>query len=50
MAVLLAEQNAQMALSVADRGYVMQSGRVTTEARAQDLLASNEVRTAFMGM
>jgi branched-chain amino acid transport system ATP-binding protein len=50
IAVLLAEQNAEMALSVADRGYVLQSGRVVTEASARELRASDEVRTAFMGM
>jgi len=50
IAVLLAEQNAEMALSTADRGYVLQGGRVVTEAPAQALRASEEVRAAFMGM
>ena len=50
ISVLLAEQNAQMALSVADRGCVLQTGRVIAEATARELQASDQVRTAFMGM
>lgn len=50
MAVLVAEQNAEMALSVADRGYVLQSGRIAQEGSAAELKASDSVRVAFLGM
>jgi len=50
MAVLLAEQNARMALSVADRGVVLQGGRIVGEDSASALRASTEVRRAFLGL
>jgi branched-chain amino acid transport system ATP-binding protein len=50
MSVLLAEQNTEMALSVADRGYVVQSGRFVKEDSAKALKADDSVRQAFMGM
>jgi len=49
LSVLLAEQNAEMALSIADRGYVLQSGRVSVEDDAGALRASPQVRQAFLG-
>ena len=48
--VLLVEQNARAALSIADRGYVIETGRVTASGSAGALLADNRVRTAFLGL
>ncbi len=47
--VLLIEQNAHMALSVAHRGYVIESGRIVLEDSAQALLGNDEVRKAYLG-
>jgi branched-chain amino acid transport system ATP-binding protein len=47
--ILLVEQNAQMALSIADRGYVLETGRVTLEGKAQDLLENPLVIEAYLG-
>jgi branched-chain amino acid transport system ATP-binding protein len=47
--VLLVEQNAHMALSVAGRGYVLETGHVRLEDRAANLLANDEVRKAYLG-
>ena len=47
--VLLVEQNASRALSIADRGYVMESGLITMNGRGQDLLADPKVRAAYLG-
>ena len=47
--ILLVEQNAQMALAVADRGYVLESGRVVSSASAQELLHDDAVRKAYLG-
>ncbi len=47
--VLLVEQNAHMALAVAERGYVLETGRVRLEDRAAALLANDEVRQAYLG-
>ncbi|MCR5170849.1 MAG: ABC transporter ATP-binding protein [Desulfovibrio sp.] len=48
--VFLVEQNANQALRIAHRGYVMENGRIAMEGRAADLLASEEVRKAYLGM
>jgi branched-chain amino acid transport system ATP-binding protein len=48
--VLLAEQNARQALSIADRGYVFENGRITLEGRAADLLNSSDVAERYLGM
>ncbi|MBR5049832.1 MAG: ABC transporter ATP-binding protein [Desulfovibrio sp.] len=48
--VFLVEQNANQALRIAHRGYVMENGRIAMEGRATDLLASEEVRRAYLGM
>ncbi|WP_238121023.1 MULTISPECIES: ABC transporter ATP-binding protein [unclassified Xanthobacter] len=48
--VLLVEQNAFGALSVADRGYVMETGRVTMVGAAADLIADPRVREAYLGI
>jgi len=47
--ILLVEQNAQMALSIADRGYVLETGRVVLEGPAQDLLHNDMVIEAYLG-
>ncbi|MDR1620865.1 MAG: ABC transporter ATP-binding protein, partial [Synergistaceae bacterium] len=47
--ILLVEQNAQMALSVAHRGYVLETGKVAMRADAQDLLNNDEVKKAYLG-
>lgn len=47
--VLLIEQNAKMALSIADRGYVLETGKIVLEGTGQELLDSDEVRKAYLG-
>jgi branched-chain amino acid transport system ATP-binding protein len=47
--VLLVEQNALQALSLADRGYVLENGRIVLEGSAKDLLASEAVRRSYLG-
>jgi branched-chain amino acid transport system ATP-binding protein len=47
--VLLVEQNAHMALSVADRGYVLETGRLVVEGRPEALWGNEEVRAAYLG-
>ncbi len=47
--ILLVEQNARLALQIADRGYVLQNGRVTLEGSAHELLASEEMKSAYLG-
>ena len=49
VSILLVEQNAQMALSIADRGYVLETGRVVLEGPGQELLANPTVMEAYMG-
>jgi branched-chain amino acid transport system ATP-binding protein len=48
--VLLVEQNAFGALSVADRGYVMETGRITMSGPAADLIADERIRAAYLGI
>ena len=47
--VLLVEQNANMALSVADRGYVLETGRLVTQGKPEALWDNEDVRTAYLG-
>ena len=47
--ILLVEQNANMALSIAHRAYVMETGRITLQGAAKDLAASEDVRKAYLG-
>ena len=47
--ILLVEQNAQMALSVADRAYVLETGKISMSGNARDLLADDRVRQAYLG-
>ncbi len=47
--ILLVEQNAAMALSVANRGYVLETGKVVLEGSARDLLENPQVKAAYLG-
>ena len=47
--ILLVEQNAQAALSVADRGYVLETGKVVTTGTGAELLASPVIKKAYLG-
>ena len=47
--ILLVEQNAQMALSVADRAYVIGTGKITMSGNAADVLTDDRVRAAYLG-
>ena len=49
MSILLVEQNAQMALQLADRGYVIESGNIVLEDTARNLLGNDQVRKAYLG-
>ncbi len=46
---MLIEQNAKMALSIADRGYVLETGSVVLSGTGEELLASDEVKKAYLG-
>jgi branched-chain amino acid transport system ATP-binding protein len=47
--VFMVEQNANMALSIADRGYVLQTGRIVLDDTAEGLLANEDLRKAYLG-
>jgi branched-chain amino acid transport system ATP-binding protein len=49
VAVLVVEQNANVSLSIADRGYVLQTGNVVLADRADALLANDELKKAYLG-
>ena len=49
MAIFMVEQNAYMALSIADRGWVLQTGRVVLDDTAEALLANPELRSSYLG-
>jgi len=49
VAVLMVEQNAAMALSIADRGYVLSTGEIVLEGTAAELLASEDLKRAYLG-
>jgi branched-chain amino acid transport system ATP-binding protein len=48
--ILLSEQNARAALAIADRGYVIENGRVALSGKASDLLASPEIAARYLGV
>lgn len=48
--ILLVEQNAMRALEIADRGYVLENGRVVMEGKGAELLSNDEVRKAYLGL
>ena len=47
--VLLVEQNANLALTVTNRGYVMETGHITMEGNSKDLIADERIRAAYLG-
>ena len=47
--MLLVEQNAKAALSIADRGYVLETGRIILQGPAEDLLSNKDVQRAYLG-
>jgi branched-chain amino acid transport system ATP-binding protein len=49
VAMLVVEQNANVSLSIADRGYVLSTGRVVLEGKAADLLEDEDLRKAYLG-
>ena len=49
VALLVVEQNANVSLSIADRGYVLSTGRVVLEGKASDLLENEDLRKAYLG-
>ena len=49
LAILLSEQNASMSLAIADRGYVIENGRVALSGKAADLLASADIAARYLG-
>ena len=49
VAMLVVEQNANVSLSIADRGYVLSTGRIVLEGRAGDLLENEDLRKAYLG-
>ncbi|MEW6531956.1 MAG: ABC transporter ATP-binding protein [Thermodesulfobacteriota bacterium] len=50
LTILLVEQNVREALEISDRGYILQTGRIAQHGPAKDLLESDEIRKAFLGM
>jgi branched-chain amino acid transport system ATP-binding protein len=48
--ILLVDQNAQAALAVADRAYVLETGRISLEGRGDELLANERVQQAYLGL
>jgi len=48
--MLLVEQNARAALAIADRGYVVETGRITLSGSAATLLADDRVQAAYLGI
>ena len=47
--ILLVEQNANLALSIADRAYVVETGRIVLSGTAEELNASEEIKKAYLG-
>ncbi len=50
LTIMLVEQNVREALELSDRGYILQTGRITRSGPAEELLQSDEIRKAFLGM
>ena len=50
MTIFLVEQNAAAALGIADRGYVLETGRVVLSGRGSELLENEDVKAAYLGM
>ena len=49
VAILVVEQNANVSLSIADRGYVLSTGRVVLEGKAGELIENDDLRKAYLG-
>ncbi len=49
MTILLVEQNAKIALTLASRGYVLETGRITMEGDTADLIDNEDVKRAYLG-
>ena len=49
ISILLIEQNARMALNVADRGYLLENGRIVLEGTTEQLVKEDKVRQAYLG-
>ena len=49
ISILFVEQNVRLALSMADRGYVLESGRMVINGNSKDLIDNNEVTKIFLG-
>ena len=47
--VLLVEQNAKKALSISDRGYVLETGRIVLEGKSDELLNNDSIKKAYLG-
>ncbi len=50
LTILLVEQNVMASLRIADRGYVLENGRIELEGRGADLLTNDRVRQAYLGL
>jgi branched-chain amino acid transport system ATP-binding protein len=50
VSILLIEQNAELALGLADRGYVMETGKIVLQGTGQELLSNENVRRAYLGI
>lgn len=50
MTMLLVEQNTQLALSIADRAYVLENGRITLQGESKEVLEDNHVKVAYLGL
>lgn len=50
MAILLSEQNARLSLAIADRGYVIENGRVTVSGKGRELLQSSDIAERYLGV
>jgi branched-chain amino acid transport system ATP-binding protein len=47
--ILLVEQNAKMALGIADRAYVIETGKIVMSGTGEELLASEDIKKAYLG-
>jgi branched-chain amino acid transport system ATP-binding protein len=50
MTILLIEQNAHIALQIAHRAYVMETGKISLEGKAEDLMQNQHVKKAYLGL
>ena len=50
LAILLVEQDVQLALSLAHRGYIIENGHMVSQGDAKDLLCSEEIKEAYLGL